>query len=144
MQSGHLWKFMYKKNLGITWVRGVVHWNRYGALQVSPYICEQNKRWQGWGYSRVLPPSHQYYIHIFSVSICTSCSRLNICTTTSKAWGTIFKNCQNTVETLQTKPGAPPRVEQTAMNPSPSRMKTHAPPRLKRRINARDPRVGTH
>ena len=102
MQSGHSWKYRCKNNLGTTWFRGMLHWTRYVALQVSPDICDSNNSGKGWRYSRVLTPSHQYAIHIFIGSIRSGYSRLNRVTTISKSWGSICKNWRNTVGSPKT------------------------------------------
>ena len=92
MQNCHLWKSIYKRNLGTTWVRGVIHWTNCGSIQISPDICEQKNIGYCWEWITVIPPSYQNYIHIFSKLIHTGLSILSRGTTTSRYWGTIFKN----------------------------------------------------
>ena len=124
---------------------GLVHWTSYGALKVSPDICEHNNIIKGWVYGRDISPSHQDIIHIFIVSRRTGCSILNKGTTISKSWDTIRTIGETRLESLiqiatlfQTcfkKTGATPRVEKIARKP--------LPPRVENRINSPSPRVCT-
>ena len=146
MKIGHSWKSRCKKNLGTTWVRGVVQCTCYGSLQVSPDIFELKKSCKGWGCSIFLTSSHQNTINVFSWSHPTGCRIFNRSTTTSNPeapFAKIGKTKLKDLRQLETlfqyhlnKPGTPARVEQTLREP--------ALPRIERRINAPAPRVDTH
>ena len=97
MQSGHSWKYRFKKNLVTTWIRGVVHWTCCVSLQMSPFMCKIKKSWNNWWYSRTLPVSHTNSIHLFRWSHLSGCFILKRVITTSILWGTIFTNRENTV-----------------------------------------------
>ena len=56
---------------------------------------------------------------------------------TLRKLATLFQDCMK-------KPGAPPRVERKATDPSTPRVNTPEPPRVKRIINAPAPRASTH
>ena len=64
---------------------------------MSPCICEHKKSGKGWWYIRVIRPSHQDAIHIFSWLKLTRYSRLNRGTNKSKYWGNICTSLGNTV-----------------------------------------------
>ena len=60
------WSFMKIHIQEVEVVRGLVHWTIFGALYIPPDIIKHSKILKGWRYSKVVPTSQKYYIHIFS------------------------------------------------------------------------------
>ena len=154
MQSGHSLKAICKKKRGTIWVRGVVHWISYGELQVSPNICEKNKIRKGWDTVDFFP--HHTNIPFISsvnlsamaeVDLTESLLQLNPQAPFAKIVETKFESLRQLSTLFQArlnKPGAPQRLERTEKHTRPTRVNTHAQPRVERINNEPAQIVSTH